>query len=82
LVAVAVNAAAVPAQKVVSGVVIDTTGAVVGLMVIVTFADVALVGEAQPKLDVITTVITSPLLRADDVYVLLLEPAFTPFTFH
>lgn len=67
MVAVAVNTAAVPAQKVVSGVVIDTTGAVVGLMVIVTFADVAVVGDAHPKLEVITTVITSPLLRAEDV---------------
>ena len=44
--------------------------------------DVAVVGLAHESDDVITTVITSPLTNVGLWKVLLLVPAFTPFTFH
>ena len=53
-----------------------------GFTVIFTGALVAVVGEAQGSLEVITTVTTSPLFKVELVNVVLLVPTFAPFTFH
>jgi hypothetical protein len=44
--------------------------------------EVAVAGEAQVKLLVITQVTTLPLVNALVEYVLLFDPTLTPFTFH
>ena len=51
-------------------------------IVMVMALDVAGEPVAQLKLDVITTVTTSLLFKADEVNVAELVPAFVPFTFH
>lgn len=82
LVAVAVNSTLVPEQTEVADALTETVGAEVGFTVTEIGEDVALVGDAQPELEVITTVTASLLANAEDEYVLELVPAFIPFTFH
>lgn len=60
---------------------IVTDGATTGKMVIVILLEVAVVGDAQPALDVITAETTSPLFSVVDVNVAPL-PALVPFTCH
>ena len=68
LVGVAVNVTLVPAQIVPDGEEVILTEAVTrGFTVIVMGADVAGEPVAQLKLEVMDTVITSPLLRVEDV---------------
>lgn len=59
-----------------------TDGAVVGLIVMVIPVLVAVVGEAQPELEVITQVTTSLFAKAVLLYVFEFVPALIPFTFH
>jgi hypothetical protein len=51
-------------------------------IVIVTALEVAVAGDAQAELDVITQVTICPLVSVVVVKVGLLVPAFVPFTFH
>ena len=55
----------VPAQMVVALAEMETAGVTTGFTIIVTEFEVAVVGEAQVAVDVITQVITSPLTRAE-----------------
>jgi hypothetical protein len=82
LVAVAVNNTFVPEQTEVTDALTETVGAEVGFTVTAIGEDVAVVGDAQPELDVITTVTASLFANAEDEYVLEFVPAFMPFTFH
>ena len=67
-VGVAVKVTGVPAQMVPDGdAAIVTPAGATGLTTIVIALDVTGFGVAQPKLDVICTVITSPLLRDEEV---------------
>jgi type II secretory pathway component PulF len=77
-----VNVTFEPAQTVPADVVTVTDGAVVGLIVIVIPVLVAVVGEAQPELEVITQVITSLLAKAELLKVFEFVPALIPFIFH
>ena len=61
---------------------IETAGVTTGFIVIVIPLLVAVVGLAQAELDVITQVITCPLVKAVVVNVDEFVPAFTPSTFH
>ena len=84
MVAVAVNVAEAPAH---SGFVPDvnamaTAGVRLALITMVIPLDVAVVGLAHVKLEVITQVTICPLVKVVVVNVGLLVPAFTPFTFH
>src|ERR1035437_8194 len=54
----------------------------VGLTVIVIALDVAGLPVTPAKFEVITHVITCPLVNVEVVYVELFEPTFEPFTFH
>ena len=60
----------------------DMAGVTEGFTIIVTALEVAVVGDAQGAVDVMTQVITSPFANAAFIYVLLLVPAFPPFSFH
>ena len=72
-----------PAQIVVPGLaVMETDGVTFGATVMVNALDVAVVGDAQGELEVITTVITSPLANVPGVKLALLGPTFVPFFFH
>ena len=83
MVAVAVNVTLVPVHIVLPGATaMLTDGATVPVTAMVIEFDVAVVGFAQASDDVITTVTTSPLTSVELWKVLLLVPAFTPFTFH
>jgi hypothetical protein len=53
-----------------------------GLIVIVILFEVAVVGLAQPELDVIIQFTICPFVIADDVKVGLFVPAGDPFTCH
>ena len=64
--AVAVNNTFVPLQIEPADAFTEIVGADVGFTVIVTPNEVAVVGEAQPELEVITTVITSLLFNEED----------------
>jgi len=64
LVGVAVNVTLVPEQMVVAEAATETAGTTVVLTVMVTGADVAVAGEAQVAVDVITQVTISPFARA------------------
>jgi hypothetical protein len=80
-VGVAVKIIFEPEQIVVADGLTETDGVNVEFTVIVTGADVAVVGDAQVSLEVITTVTTSPsfkpvLENVDPV------PALDAFTFH
>ena len=59
-----------------------TDGATVPVTAMVIEFDVAVVGFAHASDDDITTVTTSPFTSVELWKVLLLIPAFTPFTFH
>jgi hypothetical protein len=61
---VGVNVTDVPAQIVVAEALIVTDGVTVVFTVIVTLLDVAVVGEAQAAVEVITQVITLPFAKA------------------
>ena len=52
------------------------------MTVMVSELDVAVVGEAQEELDVMTHVTTAPLVSVVEVYVALFVPTLVPFTFH
>lgn len=82
MVGVAVKVTAVPEQMVVAEAATATDGVTAELTVMVTAFEVALVGEAQLAVLVITQVITSPWARAALVYVALLLPTLVPFFFH
>ena len=82
MVGVAVKVMLVPAHIGPDGlatIVTDGTGA--GVIVIVIALDVAVVGEAQLALEVITTVTTSPLFSEVEEKVAPV-PEFVPFTRH
>ena len=66
---VGVNVTDVPAQIVVAEALIVTDGVTVAFTVIVTLLDVAVVGEAQAAVDVITQVTTSPFAKVELLYV-------------
>lgn len=70
------------AHTVVVGVVMLTDGVTAPLTVMVTELDVAVVGDAQAALEVITHVTTCPFVRVVVVYVALLVPTLVPFTCH
>ena len=72
----------VPAQIVVVGAEILTDGVTEGLTVMVMELEVAVRGEAQPALEVITHDTTCPFVSVDVVYVGLLVPTFVPPTIH
>lgn len=78
----AVNVTDALGQTDVLGVLIDTDGVTAELMVIVTALDVAVAGDAQLAVEVMTQVTTAPLVSVVVVNVALLVPALTPFTFH
>ena len=59
-----------------------TIGVTAPPMVIVIVFEVAVVGDAQAELDVITHVTVWPFVSVVVVYVALLVPTFVPFTFH
>ena len=83
LVGVAVNVTLFPVHIVLPGAAaMLTDGATVPVTAMVIEFDVAVVGLAHASDDVITTVITSPFASVELWKVLLLVPAFTPFTFH
>lgn len=79
---VAVKVTEVPAHMVVAEAPMVTEGTTVGLTVMVMALEVAVAGEAQAAVDVMTQVITLPLARVALTYVLLLPPTFAPFSFH
>ncbi|KAF5032321.1 hypothetical protein DSECCO2_618480 [anaerobic digester metagenome] len=64
MVGVAVNVTLVPEQMVVADAATATEGVTGALTLMVIGVDVAVVGEAQVAVDVITQVMTSPLARA------------------
>ena len=83
LVGVAVNVTLVAMHIVLPGAAaMLTDGATVPVTAIVIEFDVAVDGLEHASDDVITTVTTSPLASVELWKVLLLVPAFTPFTFH
>ena len=63
LVGVAVNVTAEPGQKLVDGVVMLTAGVTAPLTVIVIALEVAVAGDAQVAVEVITQVTTAPLVN-------------------
>ena len=83
MVGVAVNVTLVPVQIVLSGAALMLTdGVTVAVTAIVIEFEVAVAGLAHASDDVITTVTTSALASVELWKLLLLVPAFTPFTFH
>lgn len=80
---VAVKVTEVPMQIVPAGTAaMLTDGITVAVTTMVILFEVAVVGEAQGELDVMITVITSPLLNVVEVKVGELVPAFIPFICH
>lgn len=67
---------------VVSAVLIEIDGGVFGFTIILILLDVALLGEAHPKFEVITQVTESLLFNALEAKVAELVPALMLFTFH
>ena len=83
LVGVAVNVTDAPAQMVLPGLAaILTDGTTIAFTVIVIVLDVAVAGNAQVAVDVITHVTASPFINVAFVYVLLFVPTLLPFNFH
>ena len=82
MVGVAVNVALLPAQILVVPVAILTVGTTDGFTVIVMELDVAVAGDGQVAVDVITQVTDCPLVSVVVVKVALFVPALVPFTFH
>lgn len=60
----------------------DTAGVTEELTLMVTVFDVAVDDDAQAALDVMTQETTSPLVKVEEVNVLLLLPVLVPLTFH
>ena len=83
MVGVAVNITCVPVQIVFPGLAAMLTDGVTDPVtsIVITF-DVAVVGLAQARDDVITTVTTSPFTNAAFWYVLLFVPTLLPLSFH
>lgn len=80
---VAVNVTLVPAQIVVPGLAaIETEGVTAAFTTIVNVLEVAVAGEAQFALEVITQLTVFPFARAAFVYVALFVPTLAPFSFH
>lgn len=79
---VAVKVTAVPAQKGLVGVAIDTEAGNPELTIIVIALEVAGLPLAQVALEVSTQVMISLLERISVVKTGLFVPAFTPFFFH
>jgi hypothetical protein len=82
LTGVAVNVTEVPGHIVVADATTVTDGTGAGFTVMVIPVLVTTAGEAQTAFDVNSSVTTSLLLRAVEVKVALLVPAFIPLTFH
>jgi hypothetical protein len=82
LVVLAVKVTDVPEQTVVAAVLIVILGAVVGVTVIVTAFDVAVVVVAHATFDVNTHVTTSLFANVVEPNVAELVPTFPPLTFH
>ena len=83
LVAVAVKVTDVPVQIGPAGfAIILTVGVEFGFTAIVIVLDVAVVGTAQARLDVMITVTLSPFANALVVNVASCVPVFIPFTCH
>ena len=83
MVGVAVKVTLVPVHIVLPGAAaILTDGATVPVTTMVIAFEVAVAGFAHASDDVNTTVTISPLASVELWKVLLLVPAFTPFTFH
>lgn len=82
LVGTAVNVALALAHIEVDGVLMLTDGVTLGLTVILILLDVAVVGDAQARLLVITQVTAALLAIVVEVKVALLVPALTPLTLH
>ncbi len=78
----AVNVTLVPEQMLVEVAETETDGTTVELTAIATGADVAVAGDAQVAVDVITQAITSPLFSAALVYVALFGPTLDPLSNH
>lgn len=76
------NVTLVPEQIVVAEAATATDGVTLVFTVIVTGEDVAVVGDAQVAVEVITQVTIAPLLNAAFVYVVPPVPTFVPFNFH
>jgi hypothetical protein len=82
-VGVAVNVTFAPAQIVLPGLAeMETLAATFGFTVMVIPEEVAVVVERQEAFEVITQVTTWLFVSVVEVNVLLLAPAFVPFTFH
>ena len=82
-VGVAVNVTFVPAQIVFPVfAAILTDGVTIAFTVIAIEFDVAVAGEAQVAVEVITHITASPFANAAFVYVLLFAPTLLPFNFH
>ena len=79
---IAVKVSTVLAQNEVAKAVMLTEGVISGLTVILIELEVSLLGIAQPKLDVNTTVNESLWLIVEGVNTLVSVPIFTPFFFH
>ena len=82
LVGVGVKVTLVPAQMVVAVGETATEGVTDGFTVMVTGEEVAVLGDAQLSLEVISTVTTSPSLNAALEYDALFVPAGEPLTYH
>lgn len=82
MVGTAVNVALALAHIEVDGVLMLTDGVTLGLTVILILLDVAVVGDAQARLLVITQVTAALLAIVVEVKVALLVPALTPLTLH
>jgi hypothetical protein len=72
----------VPEQIVVAVALTETAGVTFAFTVIVTIFEVAVVGVAQERFDVITHETVFPFARAPFVYVGLFVPTLAPFNFH
>ena len=79
---VAVNDTDAPGHTEVVFVAMVTEGVTAELIVIVMALDVAVVGDAQLAVEVMTHVTTAPVVSVVVVNVALLVPALVPFTFH
>lgn len=82
MVGVAVKVTPVPEHMVVAEALTATEGVTGVLTLMVTGDDVAVAGEAQVTVEVITQVTTSPLVRDAFEYVALFVPTLAPLSFH
>ena len=81
-VGLAVNVTGVPLQKINPGfAVMATTGATL-VMVVACMVSVTIDGDAQPKAEVMVTLIMSPLMIPAIENVSLFTPPLIPFRFH